>query len=223
MVAMSQVHVVQQGDCLASIAAEYGFADGKVLYAAAENAAFRKLRPDPNLIFPGDEVVIPDPRPKVLTLATGKAHPFVMTVPRRTVRVRLDLPDDRSLSGQPFELMVGEHTIKGRVADKNMIEAEVPAATTMATLSLPDLGLTLRLAVGHLDPVRHGLQGDSIPSGIQARLHNLGFFAGEPSGVMDAETTSAMCRFQRIVLGREHPDGAPDDETLAKLVDLHGC
>jgi hypothetical protein len=220
---MGQVHVVQQGECLTAIAARYGFADGKAIYDAPENAGYRKLRPDPNVILPGDEITIPDRKPKVLTLATGKRHKIVITLPRRKVRVRLDLPDGRSLSGQPFELTVNQRSINGQVAADNIIEAEVRADATEATLLLPKLGLKMRLAVGHLDPVRDGPQGAPVPSGVRARLHNLGFLSASPTGVLDDETKAAVRRFQEGVLGREDADGTLDDETLAKLLDVHGC
>ena len=39
---MSHRHVVREGECLASIAARYGWPDGTALYEHAENASLRK-------------------------------------------------------------------------------------------------------------------------------------------------------------------------------------
>ncbi len=53
------IHVVQTGEYLDKIARNYGFASWKELYYAPENEGFRSKRPDPNTIYPGDELVIP--------------------------------------------------------------------------------------------------------------------------------------------------------------------
>jgi hypothetical protein len=220
---MGETHVVQQGECLTAIAARYGFADAKAIYEAPENAAYRQLRPDPHVILPGDRIVIPDRKKKSETLATGKRHRIVVTLPQRHLRLKLQLAPGDSLEGEPFELSVGGQTIRGSVGGENAIEADVPADESAATLLLTKRNLKLRLAIGHLDPVRDGAGGELIPSGVQARLHNLGFLAGVGSGSLDDETTAALRRFQAAVLGRAEPDGAPDDETLQKLVEAHGC
>ncbi len=54
-------HSVKKGENLTKIAKAYGFAGGDwvKIYKHPKNAAFRKLRPDPNLIQPKDELFIP--------------------------------------------------------------------------------------------------------------------------------------------------------------------
>ena len=49
-------YVVQQGDYLSRIALRFGFADWRAIYDHADNASFRKKRPNPNLIKPGDVI-----------------------------------------------------------------------------------------------------------------------------------------------------------------------
>ena len=53
------VHVVQSGEWLDGIAKSYGFESWRDLYYADENAAYRTSHPDPNVLYPGDEIVIP--------------------------------------------------------------------------------------------------------------------------------------------------------------------
>ncbi|MEM8577875.1 MAG: LysM peptidoglycan-binding domain-containing protein [Pseudomonadota bacterium] len=53
------IHTVRRGDTLGKIAKKYGHASWKTIYDAPENAKFRKNRPDPNAIQPGDKITIP--------------------------------------------------------------------------------------------------------------------------------------------------------------------
>ena len=56
-----KTHTVKQGECLSSIAHRYGFKNAGLLYDHPDNEAFRKRRPDPAVIFPGDEIKIGSP------------------------------------------------------------------------------------------------------------------------------------------------------------------
>lgn len=75
---MSEYTVVQ-GDNLTRIAARHHIRHWQNVYLAAENAAFRALRANPNLIHPGDVIHIPD-------LAE------VQAMDQRPVFVRHDVP-----------------------------------------------------------------------------------------------------------------------------------
>ncbi|RMF79498.1 MAG: hypothetical protein D6744_09090, partial [Planctomycetota bacterium] len=51
---------MQSGDYLQKIAEDHGFESWRDIYYHEDNADFRRRRPDPNLIYPGDVVMIPD-------------------------------------------------------------------------------------------------------------------------------------------------------------------
>src|SRR5436305_39757 len=53
--ALMTVHVVQQGECLSSIAHAYGLPDWKHLHDHAANKELKNNRPNPNILAPGDE------------------------------------------------------------------------------------------------------------------------------------------------------------------------
>jgi len=72
-------YFVQQGDCLSSIAKHFGFGDWRTIYEHPGNSAFRQLRPNPNLIFPNDELFIPELSPRQDPASTGAKHKFVLS------------------------------------------------------------------------------------------------------------------------------------------------
>ena len=57
---MPKQHTVKQGESLSLIAKAYGFSDYRSIYDSNLNEAFRKDRPNPNAIQPGDVLTIPD-------------------------------------------------------------------------------------------------------------------------------------------------------------------
>ena len=57
---MSTPYTVQSGDYLQKIAEEHGFESWRDLYYHEDNADFRRRRPNPDRIYPGDIVMIPD-------------------------------------------------------------------------------------------------------------------------------------------------------------------
>jgi hypothetical protein len=58
---MSTPYTIKSGDTLSRIAHAHGFRSWRALYDHPDNAAFRRLRPNPNKIFPGDVIQIPTP------------------------------------------------------------------------------------------------------------------------------------------------------------------
>jgi hypothetical protein len=181
------------------------------------------LRPNPNILYPGDAVVIPAHELRSFVLQTGKRHRITVQVPKRLLRIKLQGGDRSLIAGKAFEIVAGKKTVKGTVTSEGAIEAKIPADATDATLSVPEAGLRLQLAVGHLDPVHQGSPREPIPSGVLARLANLGYYGGRASNELDDAAKAAIGSFQRKIMGRADPDGRLDEETLSRLVDEHGC
>jgi hypothetical protein len=53
------IHVVKRGDTLSAIAKQYGVKSWQEIYNHSSNALFRRKRPNPNRIYPGDRINIP--------------------------------------------------------------------------------------------------------------------------------------------------------------------
>lgn len=78
---MSARYTVQPGDHLSKIAQRHQYPSWRVIYYHPDNAEFRRRRPNPHLIQPGDVLVLPDPPrskrpPATLLLPWNVARPL---------------------------------------------------------------------------------------------------------------------------------------------------
>jgi N-acetylmuramoyl-L-alanine amidase len=208
-------YVVQQGDCLASIAVEHGFL-WETLWDLSENAALKRVRRDPYLLLPGDHIFIPEIRVKEEARVTEARYTFVAKgVPER-LRIRLTDEDDRALPNRLYTLHVDARTFHGRTDMDGKLEHPIPPNAIRGHLTVED-GKERReyaLSLGYVDPI------DEV-SGVQTRLLNLGFYDGDVDGELDAHTRTALLLFQdRYGLA---PTGECDKETRDKIKELFGC
>lgn len=208
---------VVQGDCASSIANQFGFRDFRTLWDAPDNAELRSLRPDPNVLFPGDVVVVPDHELRVEEAETGRRHTFVARGKSPVLRLRIetDQPLDYELvveRGEPF---------RGTTDGSAPIVHPISASARSATLTLwpssmsdktPDKGMRIPVAIGALDPI------DEI-AGVQGRLRNLGFYDGPLDNRLEDLTREGIRAFERY-LGREET-GEPTASLRAALVQHH--
>nr|MBK7066684.1 peptidoglycan-binding protein [Deltaproteobacteria bacterium] len=181
-------HRVQQGECLATIAHGHGFL-WQTIYNAPENAELRRRRPNPNVLFPGDEIVIPERHPVTARVATGRQHTF--KVPRQAweLRLRLRDHDHSAVAGIPWTLTVeggGEPTM-GTTGGDGLIAVPVASSARRAVLEV--FGRQYSFEIGGLDPV-------SRVTGVQQRLVRLGYDPGAIDGVAGQRTRAAVRAFQ---------------------------
>ncbi|WP_170303843.1 LysM peptidoglycan-binding domain-containing protein [Reyranella soli] len=78
---MATTYTVKQGDNLSSIARKHGLPSWQTIYNDPANASFRAKRPNPNLIFPGDVLVIPGVDPPGPTPPSPPTPPIPAPVP----------------------------------------------------------------------------------------------------------------------------------------------
>src|SRR4051794_15135160 len=129
-------HTVQQGECLASIAKQNGFSDWRIIYNHARNASFRQLRPNPNMIFPGDTLFIPEKQEKTEDRATGGDHSFKLNAPNVSVRIKLADEDNKALEGKKFRLVVEGLEKEGTLGADGLIQEDIPADAKKGQLTL---------------------------------------------------------------------------------------
>jgi hypothetical protein len=217
---MAQKHVVEPGECLASIARQYGFVDWRVIWNAQDNKALRDKRHDPGVLAPGDEVVIPDKKARDVSVARGAAADVSLNRPKVFFRVTLKQGVDGDPVKGKFELtVVGvELPITGDITPDGAVEAEIPATAKQGRLSIfaddsSEPTESFDVVLGHLDPP------DTV-AGAQARLLRLGYDCGPIDGELGPRTCGALAAFQ-MSQGLD-PVGELNDDTskaLAKLTE----
>lgn len=178
---MTQIHIVKSGECLSSIAAKAGFRRWQTIYEDPDNEEFRQLRPNPNIIFPGDRLVIPAIAREQVQLGTGRTHR--LRVPSQLTQLRVELFDGSvgAMLDARYELRIsGSSDIIEGELDGGQLRTDIPAAARSAHLIVfaHDSGRPIAefmLHLGHLDP------HDTL-SGMQARLTALGYDCGAIDG-----------------------------------------
>lgn len=204
-------HAVEQGECLSSIAKRFGFADFRTIWNRPENAELRSLRPDPNILFPGDRVFVPEKTARVVPVETGHEHVFVLRRSKVFLELSLQL-DGEPLANKRYSLSFGAQQVRGSTDGKGTLKELIEPDVESGTLRLDDPVVEWDLEIGHLDPATE-------VSGVQARLNNLGHPCGEVDGVVGARTRAALRQFQS-----RHglkPTGAIDAVTSNALRSAH--
>jgi hypothetical protein len=211
--ALGSTHVVIQGDCMNSIAADHGFF-WRTLWDHPANAAIVGKRKDPNILLRGDRVHIPEKRRRMEECPTTRVHRFrVRNVPAK-LNLRLLTEDGDPRSGLEYVVTIDGHTRKGTTDAEGYMRLSIPPNAREGTLLLPESEEEYELSLGHIDPITE-------VSGVQARLSNLGYYFGEVSGAMDPKTRGALWRFQSNA--GMNPTGELDDETRAALQQAYGA
>jgi hypothetical protein len=209
-------HTVKKGECLSSIADQYGFF-WETLWVLPENRKLRELRRNPNVLLENDKVFIPEKRLREESCATGGKHVFQLKgVPVKVVFRVLDVAGNPR-AGEPYSLDVDGKQKSGTVPDDGIVSQKVPPTAKQAKLKVGegDREDEFVFDLGHLDPVE-------MPSGVRARLRNLGFYNGAISdAAYDADAQEAIRRFQESAGLPE--SGDMDAATQQALLEKHGC
>ena len=213
---MPRVHRVRQGECLTRIASENGFASYHAIYDHPDNAELRRKRPDPNILHPGDRIVIPDKEERQVPCYTGRQHVFLARTATRKLKLRITDAAGEPVRETPYTLSLGSTEYAGTTDGKGLIEHTISVDAESGLLDIG--GRTLTLRVAHLNPMKD--VGDDV-SGIQARLLNLGFYSGAVDGKMGPRTRDAIKSFQRHHELKE--DGECSPELISAIKDIYGC
>ncbi len=209
-------YTVQPGDCMASIALVHGFL-WETLWNLPENAQLKRTRKDPYVLFPGDQVFIPDLRSREWTCATNARHVFNKKGTVERVRIVLTDEKDKPLANQPYTLEIDRQIVhRGQTAGDGVIEHTIRPNAVEGRLLVGEgkNQLEYHIGLGRVDPI------DEV-SGVQGRLFNLGYYNGPVDGKLNTQTTTALLLFQDKY--GIPPSGEIDKPTQAKLTEIFGC
>lgn len=203
-------HVVLQGDSVSLLAERHGLAPDTI-WGARANEGLRARRARMDVLFPGDEVAIPDRRPKQVACSTDARHRFR----RRGVPMlfELQLLDERGAprAHRDYLLEVDGVRHTGRTDAEGVLRNYIHNGARRGRLTIEG-ELEREVLFGHLDPIE-------TVSGVQKRLTNMGFPCADDGGELRAATIVALRTFQRLC-GLE-PTGAIDDATREEIRACH--
>src|SRR5580704_5981185 len=123
---MEDYYTVEQGDHLSKIAKENGFTDYTVIWDHPNNSDLKKRRQNPNVLFPGDEVFVPDMEQKQESGATDKHHTF--TVDQKKLKLGLVLEDlyEKPIAGAQCALRINDQITQPTTTAEGKLEQEIP-------------------------------------------------------------------------------------------------
>ena len=204
---MPTPYTVQQGDCISSIASANGFSSWKLIWDDAANAELKQKRKDPNVLFAGDVVMIPDKEHKEESRGADAGHKFKLKAAPTKLKVRF-LLDDKPRSGLKYQLEVGGKTLTGATDGGGYVNEAIPPGAATASLILTDgtANETYELALGSLDPAE-------TDSGVTQRLDCLGF---DVSGDLKSAIRAFQAKESMTVTG------VADDGFRSKLKEKFG-
>ena len=217
---MAGNHTVSQGEHLAGIAFSYGFSDYLTIWNHPNNADLKNKRKNPNVLFPGDSLFIPERKEGEHSCPTDKRHQFVLK--RTPLKLRLTLQDqyEKPVANAACLLTVDSTSHPVTTDADGKIELEIPPSARKSSLVIEDAqetpygGITIPIKIGHLDPVEE-------ISGQQGRLNSLGYFSKAIDGNTGPDFQSAVEEFQcdqGLTV-----DGICGPMTQARLKKVYGC
>jgi N-acetylmuramoyl-L-alanine amidase len=227
---------------LAKLAYRFGF-DATTVWNDPKNADLRKVRPDPNILWPTDIVYVPDrtdKTPDYKSLVTGTTNSFVSDAPTITVTLAFS---GAQFASQPCTISELEQITTLATGADGLLTFQAPVTLETATITFPGIPFTCEYWIGHLDPL-NTLSGaykrlqnlGLIDDGLDLDATNLGLVRGairalkaSVGGATDADapprdpaasSTPGTTPFPDDGL---HDDGTLDDATSSLLLAAHGC
>lgn len=216
---MARYYTVKQGDHVSSIAKENGFQDYHIIWDHPENAELKQKRQNPNVLFPGDRIFIPDREKREEPAATDQRHRFQTKLSRLRLRLVLEDRFEQPIGKTPCDLQLSSGTRQVTTDAAGKIDEPIAADTQEAVLVIkgpetPFQNVSIPTRVGHLDPI------DEV-TGQAARLANLGYYLADLDPIDKEEFRSAVEEFQcdeGLTV-----DGKCGPKTQAKLKQVHGA
>lgn len=228
---MPNIHIVEEREHVSAVAERFGFHNWRTVWDHPNNDALRELRAYHHIVHPGDELFVPDFQEKIEDGATTQTHVFVVENRPLFLRLRLQDWDARPLVDVPCGVGLDTLEVDAVTDGEGMIDQPVGKQVKDGEVRAhrPEKStLKYDLHIG-------GLRDERTFLGQQARLNNMGYFAGFSKTDEEQFWWAAeefLCDtdkkpvtrgpFIDPELGVVDATGAPDAAFVAKLVKAHG-
>ena len=203
---------------MAGIARQHGFSDYRSIWDHPQNRRVKQERQDPNILYPGDVLFIPDRMTREVSAATEKKHRYQLSGPRLKLRLKIKDYDGKPLGSVRCRVRVCNIIHELKTDSAGLVEVCINPDAENGLLQFDDLSLpydiNIPLKIGHLDPI-------DTRSGQKARLNNLGYYWGPLTDEGTDDFRYAIEEYQcdaNLVV-----NGICDEQTQAKLKTEHGC
>jgi len=169
-------HEVVQGETIATIGFSYGCLPD-TLWNSPANKDLKDKRKKPDVLYPGDKVVVPAKQKKTESVEPGKLYKVSCKGVSEMLRVRFLAGDDKPRKDTPYLItLVDDEGVEDRTGKTNgegfLEEAILPMVKQAEiTVGSGDEQEFYAYNLGNLDPI------DTL-SGFQERLNNMGYFCG---------------------------------------------
>jgi N-acetylmuramoyl-L-alanine amidase len=219
---------------MAGIARKHGFHDFRTIWNHPQNAKLKSLRKNPNILFPGDLVFIPDMEQRIEEKVVDAKHIFIASKPLLVLRITIRDTDDLPVRDTQYLLLLkAGSSLRKTDGDGSLEPHVINEDETAGQLTLAARRMDFRLQIGHLNPLIANPQAEKDAelraeaiTAWQDRLNNIGYFAGfTPKD--EAQLRWAIEEFQRehgwIPEKGKKPNGKTDQETRDALEKAFGC
>jgi hypothetical protein len=131
---MADDRTVKQGEHLVQIASECGFSDYHTIWDHPNNARLTKERENPNVLFPGDVLFIPDKQAKTYPAQTSLRHRFVLHSRELRIQVRFEHAYRGAIANTERDFVVGTNSSKLTTDRNGSIECPIARALPVRRL-----------------------------------------------------------------------------------------
>lgn len=168
---MPNKHLLKQGQCISSIAFDYGF-HPDTIWADPENKKLRDTYENPNVLPEGVQVHIRDLQNKEFDSGAEQRHRFRRRGVPEILHVQL-LEYGEPRSNLSYRIDIDGCLFNGQTDDQGNLRHTISPDAKKAKLWIGQDHEPISLFLGNIDPVR-------TFRGAAARLVNLGFLAAIP-------------------------------------------
>lgn len=218
---MTKFHTVNQGESVAIIAKKYGFPSWGALYNHADNSDFKTLRPNPDIIFPGDKIFIPEAQESRFNVKANQRHTFRSQAKKDEVVMKIGAIGGIIWSDRKVELDINGNIVESKTDAQGNAHFKLPKGHAEEAILLiytpkdtnnPSYRVSVKL--GHLDPITEEI-------GQQARLTALGYDCGLLTNKANQRFENATKDFQSD--NKLTVDGVCGPNTQQALEKAFGC